>query len=92
MTAAVIVLNWIDLICTLWALRHGAVELNPLMREVTVMVVYKLVVVGALLWWLSRQRGRLVQVGLNICIVVYAMLDLYHLISLIWIGGISNVG
>ena len=89
MTAAVIVLNWIDLICTLWALRHGAVELNPLMREVTVMVVYKLVVVGALLWWLSRQRGRLVQVGLNICIVVYAMLDLYHLISLIWIGGMT---
>ena len=28
-------LNLIDLSCTLWALRHGAVELNPLMREVT---------------------------------------------------------
>ena len=51
-------LNLIDLFCTLWALRHGAVELNPLMREVTVMVGYKVVIVGALLWWLSRQRER----------------------------------
>ena len=32
------VLNLIDLSCTLWALRRGAVELNPLMRSVTVMV------------------------------------------------------
>ena len=85
-------LNLIDLACTLYATSIGATELNPLMRYVPVMVVYKLVVVGALLWWLSLQRGRLVQVGLNICIVVYATLDLYHLISIIWIGGISNAG
>ena len=26
-------LNLLDLFFTLWALRHGAVELNPLMRE-----------------------------------------------------------
>lgn len=37
-------LNLIDLSCTLWALRHGAVELNPLMREVTVMVGYKVII------------------------------------------------
>ena len=85
-------LNLIDLACTLYAINIGAVELNPLMRCVPVMVVYKIVVVGALLWWLSRQRGKPVRVGLNICTVVYATLDLYHLISLIWIGGISNAG
>ena len=85
-------LNLIDLACTLYAISIGATELNPLMRCVPVLVVYKIVVVGALLWWLSRQRGRLVRVGLNICTVVYATLDLYHLISLIWIGGISNAG
>lgn len=83
------ILNLIDLVCTLMAIRIGAVELNPLMASVPVMVVYKLVVVGVLLWWLSRQRGRLVRVGLNICTMVYATLDLYHLISLIWIGGMT---
>ena len=88
----VYLLNLLDLACTLYALRIGAMELNPLMESIPAMVVYKLVVVGALLWWLSRQRGRLVRVGLNICTVVYATLDLYHLISLIWIGGISNAG
>ena len=82
-------LNLIDLACTLYAIRIGATELNPLMRCVSVLAVYKLIVVGALLWWLSRQRGRLVRVGLNICTVVYATLDLYHLISLIWIGGMT---
>ena len=85
-------LNLIDLACTMYALRIGATELNPLMTPVPVLMVYKIVVVGVLLWWLSRQRGRLVRVGLNICTVVYATLDLYHLISLIWIGGISNAG
>ena len=44
------VLNLIDLSCTLWALHGGAVELNPLMRSVTVMVGYKVVIVGMLLW------------------------------------------
>lgn len=39
-------LNLIDLFCTLWALRHGAVELNPLMQSVTVMVGYKVIIVG----------------------------------------------
>ena len=85
-------LNLIDLACTLYAISIGATELNPLMASVPVMVVYKIVGVGALLWWLSRQRGRLVRIGLNICTVIYATLDLYHLISLIWIGGISNAG
>ena len=33
-------LNLIDLSCTLWALRLGCVELNPMMRSVTVMVGY----------------------------------------------------
>ena len=41
------VLNLIDLSCTLWALHHGAVELNPLMREVTVMVGYKVIIDNA---------------------------------------------
>lgn len=76
-------LNLIDLSCTLWALRHGAVELNPLMREVTVMVGYKVVIVGALLWWLSRQRERAARYALYVAAVVYGAVDLYHIINIL---------
>lgn len=58
-------LNLIDLSCTLWALHGGAVELNPLMRSVAVMVCYKVIIVWVLLWWLSRQRERAVRYGVE---------------------------
>lgn len=76
-------LNLIDLSCTLWALRHGAAELNPLMREVTVMVGYKVVIVGALLWWLSRQRERAARYALYVAAVVYGAVDVYHMINIL---------
>lgn len=77
------VLNLIDLSCTLWALRHGAVELNPLMRSVTVMVGYKVVIVGALLWWLSTRRERAARYALYVAAVVYGAVDLYHAFNLL---------
>ena len=77
------VLNLIDLSCTLWALRHGAVELNPLMRSVTVMVGYKVIIVGALLWWLSRQRERAARYALYAAAVVYGAVDVYHMINIL---------
>ena len=76
-------LNLIDLFCTLWALHHGAVELNPLMREATVMVGYKVVIVGALLWWLSRQRERAARYALYVAAVVYGAVDVYHMINIL---------
>lgn len=76
-------LNLIDLSCTLWALRHGAVELNPLMREVTVMVGYKVIIVWALLWWLSRQRDRAARYALYVAAVVYGAVDVYHMINIL---------
>lgn len=76
-------LNLIDLSCTLWALRHGAVELNPLMREVTVMVGYKVVIVWALLWWLSRQRERAARYALCAAAAIYGAVDLYHIINIL---------
>ncbi len=76
-------LNLIDLFCTLWALRHGAVELNPLMREVTVMVGYKVIIVWALLWWLSRQRERAARYALYVAAVVYGAVDVYHIINIL---------
>ena len=76
-------LNLIDLFCTLWALRHGAVELNPLMRSVTVMVGYKVIIVGALLWWLSTRRERAARYALCAAAVVYGAVDVYHIINIL---------
>lgn len=76
-------LNLIDLSCTLWALRHGAVELNPLMREVTVMAGYKVVIVWGLLWWLSTRRERAARYALYIAAVVYGAVDVYHIINIL---------
>lgn len=76
-------LNLIDLSCTLWALRHGAVELNPLMRSVTVMVGYKVIIVGALLWWLSLRRERAARYALYVAAAVYGAVDVYHIINIL---------
>ena len=76
-------LNLIDLSCTLWALHGGAVELNPLMREVTVMVGYKVIIVWGLLWWLSTRRERAARYALYVATVVYGAVDVYHLINIL---------
>ena len=76
-------LDLIDLFCTLWALHGGAVELNPLMRSVTVMVCYKVIIVGALLWWLSTRRERAARYALYVAAVVYGAVDLYHIINIL---------
>nr|DAH75290.1 MAG TPA: hypothetical protein [Caudoviricetes sp.] len=77
------VLNLIDLFCTLWALHGGAAELNPLMRSVTVMVGYKVIIVWALLWWLSRQRERTARYALYVATVVYGAVDVWHIINIL---------
>lgn len=75
-------LNLIDLSCTLWALRLGCVELNPLMRSVTVMVGYKVIIVWVLLRWLSRQRERSARYALYIATTVYGVVCLWHTVGL----------
>lgn len=76
-------LNLIDLFCTLWALRHGAVELNPLMRSVTVMVGYKVIIVWTLLWWLSTRRERAARYALCVAAAIYGAVDVYHMINIL---------
>ena len=76
-------LNILDLLFTLHALSHGAVELNPIMRNVQFMVFYKTVIIGALLWWLSRRQEPLARVGLNILTVYYGAITLWHITNLI---------
>ena len=76
-------LNLLDLFCTLWSLRHGAEELNPLMASVPVMVGYKVVIVGALLWWLSTRRERAARYALYVAAVAYGAVDVYHMINIL---------
>lgn len=76
------ILNLLDLAFTLHALRHGAVELNPLMRCVPIMVVYKTIVVFALCWWLRKRGETIARMGLLICALFYAIIDIYHIINI----------
>ena len=76
-------LNLIDLSCTLWALQRGAVEINPLMRSVPVMVGYKVVIVWVLLWWLSTRRERAARYALYVAVAVYGAVDVYHIINIL---------
>lgn len=81
-------LNLLDLAFTLHALGHGVVELNPAMRCVPVMIVYKTIVIGALLWWLSKREDKLARIGLGICTAAFAAVDLWHIVNIIsaWIS------
>ena len=89
MSVLAYILNLIDLLCTLYAQSMGCTELNPLMRSVPVLVAYKVIIVGGLLWWLSGRPERAARMGLRICTAVYAALAVYHCIGLFLIGGIS---
>ena len=79
----VYLLNLFDLACTLYALPLGAEELNPLMASVPVMVGYKVVIVGALLWWLSTRKERAARYALYVATVVYGAVDVYHIINIL---------
>ena len=74
MAAAVIGLNWIDLICTLWALRLGCVELNPLMQSVTVMLWHKAAAIPALVLWLKHCGTREARRGSRISSLILLVL------------------
>ena len=79
-------LNLLDLAFTLHALRHGGVELNPLMQCVPLQIIYKVFVVGALCWWLSRRTERAARVGLGVCTAVFAAVNVWHIWNLFLIG------
>lgn len=83
MAITVIGLNWIDLICTLWALRHGCMELNPLLRSIITMIWYKGAIVPLLVLWLNSRGTQEAQRGLRICAGVYGAVCLWHVIG-IW--------
>ena len=82
MAITVIALNWVDLVCTLIALRRGCVELNPLMRSVVTMIWYKGAVVPLLALWLDARGTKEAWRGLRICAIVYGAVCLWHAVGL----------
>jgi hypothetical protein len=76
------ILNLFDLLCTLYALKLGTSELNPLMQNIPMMIIHKVVIVGCLCWWLSHRPERIARIGLWICTVVYAALALWHSVGI----------
>ena len=87
MAITVIVLNWIDLACTLIALRGGGVELNLLMRSVATMVWYKIAIVPLLVLALAWQGTKEARRALGICAIVYGAVCLWHAVGLWMITG-----
>lgn len=76
------ILNLFDLAFTLHALNHGAVELNPLMRCVPAMVFYKIIIVGALLRWISKRPERIARVGMKLLTVEYMVMNVWHVVNI----------
>lgn len=72
-------LNLIDLCFTLYALNNGAVEANPLMKNIPAMIIYKVIIVGILCWWLKKQNSSIARLGLCVCAAVYTFINMYHL-------------
>lgn len=77
-------LNLIDQIFTLYALECGAVEANPLMRCVPVMIFYKVVVIGIACWWLSKQDSSIARLGIWLCAAVFACVNIWHIFNIFW--------
>jgi hypothetical protein len=73
------ILNLLDLTLTLYAISHGAIELNPLMQNIPFQIFYKIFVIGFLLLLLHKLKANK---GIALCGVVYGGIDLYHIYNL----------
>lgn len=77
-------LNLIDLAFSVYAIRNGGVELNPLMQNPAVMILYKIIAMGFLLSWLSKRKERIAVLGMRLIIVVYLIIDLGHVFCILY--------
>lgn len=82
-------LNILDLLFTTYAIRHGAWELNPVMRY-TMTIPYafpfcKIVVMGVLCWFLNymAKRNRVARAGRIFCTAFYGAVCAWHIYNLI---------
>ena len=82
------ILNLFDLVCTLLVMSIGVGELNPLFRDpytIPVMIVYKVFVVGGLLWFLSQRTERIAHIGLKVCAAAYAAVAVWHIAGIAYV-------
>lgn len=82
---ATYILNLFDLVCTLLVVSIGVGELNPLFRDphtIPAMIVYKVFLVGGLLWWLSQRTERIAHIGLKVCSAAYIAVTVWHITGL----------
>lgn len=80
------ILNILDLIATLYALHIGVKELNPLMQNITFMVIYKVVIVGGFCWILrhfANGGNKAARRGIKICTAGYAALAVWHIVGIL---------
>jgi len=82
-------LNILDLIFTANAVKHGAWELNPLMRWLMGLHPWafpfaKTVLVGALCWVLDylAKRNRVAWIGKLVCCCTYVVLTIWHIVNI----------
>ena len=61
----------------------GVQELNIIMQNMPVMIFYKTVIVGMLCYWMSTRTEKIAYFGIIVAILVFATLNIYHIISLI---------
>lgn len=80
-------LSLFDLACTLYlTARFGTdIEANPigkwLLSDTTATIIFKVVVVGAMLYLLDRLKEyKLAQYGLYLVFAVYVVLAVYHIV------------
>ena len=81
-------LNLLDLFLTLYALRHGARELNPLLQSIPIMILYKVILVGILCWWLGKREEKIARYGLKLTALWFGAVNVWHIYNLLLIGGI----
>jgi hypothetical protein len=81
-------LNLLDLGFTLYALCHGATELNPLMRSLPTMLAWKVGMMWALCYVLELLaiKYQVARRGLKICTVIYAAVNVWHFVSILRVG------
>ena len=78
----VYLLNILDLFLTIKSRYCGGVEFNPIMQNVPFMIFCKVIMVGALCWWLGKRKEKIAHIGLNICAVYFAAIDVWHIWNL----------
>lgn len=74
----VYILNLFDLICTLFLLQFGAIELNPLLQNPIIMVLIKTLLVGGILIFIVKFPTTIGYIGLKFLLVLYSLVIIWH--------------